>query len=281
MAPTSEVIKLKARANELGVSGWKTMTVAELKTAIGAAEGMSALKPAKSSARKSTVTKASGRKTASSSTGRKSAAKPKPAAKPAAKRTATGSGSRSKAPVKSASRKVAAGKTPPVANVKPTRGAYRPGRNTIDNSQIDWQAEWAGGKTGNRAIVLKSLRKFKGNKDKVFNALQPNAQAMFPKDDNGKKRSKASAEALLRWTIGRVAFDFTTGTGQHKVSTNRKNSVQGASQPVSRAKASGTGRKSTPKPATRQKPAQGRTRKAPAKAGVKKATGRKTTKARR
>jgi hypothetical protein len=78
---------------------------------------------------------------------------------------------------------------------------------------VNWKAEWGGGKTGKRAEVMSALRKFKGDKAKVFDLLAPKARTFY------KGRTKNEAERMLVWLIGRVAFDFVTATGQHEMGT--------------------------------------------------------------
>jgi hypothetical protein len=91
---------------------------------------------------------------------------------------------------------------------KTVEGAAR-----IDNKAVDWKADWNGGKTGKRAEVMAGLRRYKGDKAKVFDLLAPKARTFY------KGRTKNEAERMLVWLIGRVAFDFVTATGQHEMGT--------------------------------------------------------------
>lgn len=84
------------------------------------------------------------------------------------------------------------------------------GRSIIDNNAVDWTAESNVGRTGKRAEVLDALRKFKGDKARVFELLEDKARTYY------KGRSKHDAERMLVWLIGRVAFDFVVKTGQHE-----------------------------------------------------------------
>jgi hypothetical protein len=99
------------------------------------------------------------------------------------------------------------------------------GRNLIDKSAIDWKAEWAGGQSGNRGLIMKALRRFKGDYKKVIAHLRdnPGESKMYPKSSKtGKRYTKSEALAMLKWHVGRTAFDFVTATGQHDKATNRK-----------------------------------------------------------
>jgi hypothetical protein len=98
--------------------------------------------------------------------------------------------------------------------VKRGKAGQVTGRAAIDNSAVDWSAPWGGGQRGKRAVILAALRKFKGNKDKVFAHLEDQADELFP--DGGHLGNSAK---MLRWNIGRVAFDFANETGQHEQGT--------------------------------------------------------------
>ncbi len=260
----NESIQLRAKAKKLGIEGYKAMSQDELRAAIKRAEGKSGSggkTAASKSGKNGTGRKSAGAKTAS---GRKSAAKvTKPAAKKSSAKKSSASTAK-KAPAKSNTAK------------RPSSGGA--GRVGIDNASIDWTAESNVGKSGgNREVIMKSLRKFKGNVDKVFAALSDNAQKMYPKTEDGKKRTKAEAQTLLRWHISRVKFDFVKDTGQHQGATRSKAS----SAPKSGGKSSG-GKKAgaTRKPA--QKPAQGRKSGASRKPAAKKsAAGRKSAASRK
>lgn len=154
--------------------------------------------PAKSTTRKSSPTKG---KAATGTAKRLTAAAGKGKATPTQGKTKPAKGRATAKP------KTGTAKT---ATAKRTRGKIN-GAARIDNGSINWKAEWNGGKTGKRKDVMDSLRKFKGDKDKVFNALVGNAKVYY--------KGHPKPEAMLRWLIGRVAFDFVTTTGQHETGT--------------------------------------------------------------
>lgn len=237
----SELIQLRARAKKAGIpaSEFKGLGIADLKNLIAGSATPAAAKkgaPAKGAA-KPAVVKGAARKAAP--------AKGAPARKPAARKPAATKPTAKKAPATSTARKPATRSTAakgtakrpssaavkkapvrkPVAAKAPARKpakATAAGRNLIDNSQIDWQAEWSGGQSGNRQTIIKAVRRFKGDTTKVFNHLADQAQAMFPKNEiTNAKRTKAEAQAQLRWMISRVKLDFVKATGQHESSTNR------------------------------------------------------------
>lgn len=114
----------------------------------------------------------------------------------------------------------AKGRTAPAkpAASKPARASRKPaaqvtGRAEIDNKAVNWKAESNIGRTGKRAEVMAGLRRYKGDKAKVFELLAPKARTFY------KGRTKNEAERMLVWLIGRVAFDFVTATGQHEMGT--------------------------------------------------------------
>lgn len=234
----ADAIKIRAQAaklfketgNEL-IEGYKTMPLEELRGHLGRIQGKPKGKPASANG---ATTRTKGKASAAAPVkGKPAVVKGKASASTSvpAKSTAHKSSSpRGKAATGTAKRPTAAavkgkatatkGKTAPVKarssakstiTRKPaTRKANLPARVDIDNKAVDWKAEWGGGKTGKRADVMSALRKFKGDKAKVFTLLAPNARKYY------KGRTKDEAERLLVWLIGRVAFDFVTATGQHE-----------------------------------------------------------------
>jgi hypothetical protein len=79
----------------------------------------------------------------------------------------------------------------------------------LDNASIDWTRESPVGTTGKRKQVLDLLRKFEGDKSKVFAKLESYATEFYPDKD------EMAARKMLTWLIGRVAFDFASKSGQH------------------------------------------------------------------
>lgn len=141
------------------------------------------------------------------------------------------------------------------------------GRALIDNSSIDWTLDSSVGNDpkSNRGVIMKALRKAKGNVAKVFGNLKDEAQTMYPKTTDGKKRSKADAQALLRWHISRVKYDYVKDTDQHESITRSSKPASAAKKPAKSKAAS----KATRKPAAAKKPAQRAT-------GAKKSGSKKT-----
>lgn len=278
----NETITLRAKAKRLGIDGYKGMSPDELRQAIKSAEGKSGSSgrktAAKSSAngRKSSGRKGTARKTAKSKVTKgtaKSSRKSASSAKSApAKSTARKSSAKSGAAKGAKAKRQTSGTTKAKAN-----GDV--GRMAIDNASIDWKAESnVGASGGNRGDIMKLLRRYKGNVDKVFDALADNAQKMYPKTQDGKRRSKGEAQTLLRWHISRVKYDFAKDTGQHEGITRSK--PAGRRQSATKPKG---GKTTTRKSAGRQKAARGRgrpARKASA-SKAKTAASRKTAKGRK
>lgn len=71
-------------------------------------------------------------------------------------------------------------------------------------------------------LIVKALRKFKGDREKVFQALKPTIKNFVkPRMNDGTVRTKESREDMLRYRISRTAWDFAMKTGQHEKSENR------------------------------------------------------------
>lgn len=226
----NEKIKLMAKANQLGIDGYRQMSEDDLRTAIAKAE-----KGAKTSAKgKTTATK--GKTTATAAKGKSTPAKGKTVAAKktaTAKTTAKGKSTAKASPAKSTAQKsTPKGKAAQGAQAKraPARGARKvaQGAARLDNKAIDWKAESNVGKTGKRKDVMDALRKFKGDKAKVFDLLAPKAKTFY------KGKTKHEAERLLVWLIGRVAFDFAMNTGQHTPGSRAEYGTSEAAQDIRR-----------------------------------------------
>jgi hypothetical protein len=239
----NDVMQLRAKAKAAGVAGYKAMNADELKKALN---GSGSKTSAKTAVSKSA---GSGRETAA---GRKTAASVKSAPAKTAKRQTTGA--RKAAPSRTAKSTPKAeqpkrGRPAGSKSAKKTDGAssnYHGGRNLIDNSEIDWRANWAVG--GIRGEIFKVLRKHKGDTDKTYDELAPRAQEFWKKNRAGERILKEQALNTLRWNISRVKFDFVMATGQHKPS--KKFGTLGTGQGKK------TAPKSTQRKASPQKPAQ-------------------------
>lgn len=97
------------------------------------------------------------------------------------------------------------------------------GRNQI--STLDWQIEsedWNPRSGGATERMFKALKKAKGSVDKAFDALVDDLYDFVgKKKQTGEKRTKAEAEAMLRYRLNRTKYEFATKTGQHESATNR------------------------------------------------------------
>jgi hypothetical protein len=234
----NETIQLRAKAKTLGIDGYRKMSTDELRQAISTAErgnggGKSA--PAKSSngnGRKSAPAKSAAKKSAPA----KSSGKSAPAKKSAASKSTASKGTAKSAPAKSAKSGTAKRPTAGGAKVTTPKSSSGAGRVSIDKANVDWKAETRIGQSGgNRETIMKAVRKFNGNVEKVYNALADKAQAMYPKTQDGRKRSKADAQTLLRWHISRVIFDFVKDTGQHNGATRSNGSAAKSAAPAKKS----------------------------------------------
>ena len=183
-------------------------------------------------------------------------------------KTATKTTARRGRPPKAAATKTAV-KSKPAAKSATTGKAKRStadesGRmmlGTVDFSETDG---WNAREGSPPDLIVKSLRKYRGNRAKVFTALLPNIwDFVGRKMQDGSKRTQASAETMLQYRISRTAWDFAMKTGQHEKSTNRaeygtqgtyrKPGATGASRTAAKRS---TVRKTTPQKAKPQKAAQ-------------------------
>jgi hypothetical protein len=134
--------------------------------------------------------------------------------------------------VKKSSTKKSAGskKAPATKSVKSTGKAKRPssnatgGRANIDKSSIDWSAEsdeWNPREGGPVSKLFKALKSSKGNIDKAFDKLADDMyEFVGKKKRDGSKRTKAEAEAMLRYRLNRTLYEFAKRTGQHESATD-------------------------------------------------------------
>jgi hypothetical protein len=220
----NDKILLMAEANKLGIDGYRKMSVDELHAAISTAKGKHTA-PAKGKGKASngsTVAPSKGKgKPATAKTAAPAKGKGKPAKtaksapaksksqKTAAKATA-GKGTAKRPTTGGSTAKGKGASAKPATKTRTRSVKQATGRVNIDNKAVNWKAESNVGQTGKRKEVLDALRKAKGDKAKVFDALAHRAKAFYP----GK--TKAEAERMLVWLIGRVAYDFVFKTGQHQ-----------------------------------------------------------------
>ena len=96
------------------------------------------------------------------------------------------------------------------------------GRNLLGKVNFSKTDGWNPRSGSAPDVIIKALKKFKGDRAKVFTHLKPSIwDFVSKKKSNGDKRTKSEAEAMLRYRISRTAFDFAVRTGQHEPSDNR------------------------------------------------------------
>jgi hypothetical protein len=207
--------------------------------------------------------------------------------KTAKKSSVKKSASKKSAPAKS--RGASKAKRQTTKKAKATSNGYVPkgGRNVLD--EIDWSDDegWNARKGSAPDRILRSLRKFRGNRTKVFDALLPDiGDFVKPKRANGVKFTKAERENMLKYRIARTAWDFAIKTGQHEKAKNRVEYGTGGTGDGSFKKAKkGTAKKAAQKaskPSRKRGRPKGSTTKAKAQKGTQsrtKATTRKSSKA--
>lgn len=247
------------------VAGIPAAEIRKARTAPALQELIAAAMNPNGASTKRTATKTTTRKPAARTTTRtpaKATATRKPATRTAVKKTTA------KAPARKASTNGDAGR--------------------IELGTIDWNQTdgWNARPDSVPALIVATLKRFKGDREKVYNALKDD---VFKKKivgrtmADGSKRTLQSAQDMLRYRISRTAWDFAMKTGQHESATNRaeygslSNGVKpkagrpkatttrkaparktaGASRTPAKAKATAT---PTRKRTTAQKPVQRRTR---------------------
>lgn len=201
MAPES-VLALKKKATSLGMERSAALKAnrKQLEDFIANAGKSGSANGAK---KKATATKAVKKAVTKKATTTKAVAKKSTATKPATRKAAA---------------------TKPKAT---TRRAAKPsedetGRATI--GEIDWTEteNWNPRVGGPTERMFKALKKFKGNVDKAFDFLSGDLYEFVHRNKNdGTKRTKAEAEAMLRYRLNRTKFQFAVQTGQHEIATNR------------------------------------------------------------
>jgi hypothetical protein len=147
--------------------------------------------------------------------------KPRKASAVKAVRKAT----RKSAVKKSATRRAPAAKSTQGKAKRPVSTAQRngkSGRNIIESVNFSKTDGWNPRPGSPPDRIIKALKKAKGNREKAFDALVGDVWDFMGRTKrNGTKRTKAEAQAMLRYRIARTLFDFVIKTGQHKVSQNR------------------------------------------------------------
>jgi hypothetical protein len=134
--------------------------------------------------------------------------------KPAASKSATAGKAKRSTAAKGNSKKGA----------KKNSSTYEPkgGRNLLEDVDYRETDGWNPREDSAPDRIVKALRKFKGNRDKVFDLLVDDIWDFINKRTTaGDKRSKAEAEKQLRYRIARTDWDFAMRTGQHEKAENR------------------------------------------------------------
>jgi hypothetical protein len=124
-------------------------------------------------------------------------------------------------------------------------------RNTLDGVDYSETEGWnpRPGSTADR--IVKLLKKYKGNRDKVYDALLSDiGDFVKPKRADGsawvKGDGPGSRKAMLRYRISRTAWQFALNTGQHEIAGNRvEYGTGGTGEGVFKRKSRKGGRKTT------------------------------------
>jgi hypothetical protein len=229
---TMGIRQLRLKAREVGVQNFRGMNERELRSAIADATNGSGTKTArKAVVKKAAVKKAPAKRTAQKPKTRTAKAAPatpkrgpgrppknatapkrgpgrppkaKPAPAPRAKRQAT-------APRATSSRRQAQRITEPT------------GRHVLNG--VDYSVEhedWNPRANSITGQIFKLLRKYRGNRDKVYDALEPRISELFgSKKRTGTKWEKGEREQMLAYRIARTAWDFAVKTEQHEIAEDR------------------------------------------------------------
>lgn len=107
-----------------------------------------------------------------------------------------------------------------------TTGGGNGGRNMLGKINYSLTEGWNPREGSAPDRIVKALRKFKGDREKVFNFLKPDVWDFSSKRmSDGSKRPKNGerygAEEMLRYRIARTDWDFAIKTGQHEASEDR------------------------------------------------------------
>jgi hypothetical protein len=174
---------------------------------------------------------------------KKAVAKKKSGKKTAAKKSSTKTASK-KSSVKSkpAAKKSAAKRS--TARKTTTRKASvtdeNSGRNTLDGVDFGFTDGWNARDGSAPDRIIKALKRFKGNRGKVYDYLEGDVwDFVGKKKANGEKRTKAEALEMLAYRISRTAWDFAVRTGQHNPAQERvQYGTGGTGQGIWKSKAS-------------------------------------------
>lgn len=100
------------------------------------------------------------------------------------------------------------------------------GRNTLDGVDFSEHEDWNPRSGSAPDRIIKLLRKFRGNRTKVYEALLPDiGDFVKNKKSNGEAWPKGDGpgtrKGMLKYRISRTAWQFAVQTGQHEVADNR------------------------------------------------------------
>jgi hypothetical protein len=96
------------------------------------------------------------------------------------------------------------------------------GRNLLSKVNYSNDEGWNPRKDSPPDRIIRALKKFKGDREKVFEFLKKDIwDFMGKKMRDGSKRSREDAESMLRYRIARTDWQFAMQTGQHEKSENR------------------------------------------------------------
>lgn len=100
------------------------------------------------------------------------------------------------------------------------------GRNTLDSVDYGETDGWNPRPGTAPDRIVKALKKFKGNRQKVYEFLLPDiGDFVKTKKRDGsaweKGEGQGSRKGMLKYRISRTAWQFALQTGQHESSTNR------------------------------------------------------------
>lgn len=131
----------------------------------------------------------------------------------------------------SENKKASTKKAPAEKSGKGSGKAKRPRAKSNDGigrasiGEIDWKVEsdeWNPRKGSPVEGLFRALKKAKGNIDKAFDAIHDDMyEYVGRKKRDGTKRTKAEAEAMLRYRLNRTKYEYATRTGQHEQATER------------------------------------------------------------
>lgn len=96
------------------------------------------------------------------------------------------------------------------------------GRNVLDDVEYGDFEGWNPRPGSAPDRIVKALKKFRGNRAKVYDFLAPDVWDFVGKTyRNGERRTKGEALEMLAYRISRTAWDFAMRTGQHEIAGNR------------------------------------------------------------